>query len=87
MTSILVVSRDVTDVVAVEERLQQAAMHDELTGLPNRGFSMTGLEHALRRTARGGHIAVLICDLDGFKRINDNYGHASATMSERSAQR
>jgi diguanylate cyclase (GGDEF)-like protein/PAS domain S-box-containing protein len=76
VTSILVVSRDVTDVVAVEERLQQAALHDELTGLPNRRLLHDRLEHALRRTARGGHIAVLICDLDGFKRINDNYGHA-----------
>jgi diguanylate cyclase (GGDEF)-like protein/PAS domain S-box-containing protein len=76
VTSILVVSRDVTDVVAVEARLQQAALHDELTGLPNRRLLHDRLEHALRRTARGGHIAVLICDLDGFKRINDNYGHA-----------
>ncbi|HEY3923178.1 MAG TPA: EAL domain-containing protein [Acidothermaceae bacterium] len=76
VTSILVVSRDVTDVVAVEERLQRAALHDELTGLPNRRLLHDRLEHALRRTARGGHIAVLICDLDGFKRINDNYGHA-----------
>ena len=76
VTSILVVSRDVTDVVAVEERLQQAALHDELTGLPNRRLLHDRLQHALRRTARGGHIAVLICDLDGFKRINDNYGHA-----------
>jgi diguanylate cyclase (GGDEF)-like protein len=76
VTSILVVSRDVTDVVAVEERLQRAALHDDLTGLPNRRLLHDRLEHALRRTARGGHIAVLICDLDGFKRINDNYGHA-----------
>ena len=76
VTSILVVSRDVTDVVAVEERLQRAALHDELTGLPNRRLLHDRLEHALRRIARGGHIAVLICDLDGFKRINDNYGHS-----------
>jgi len=76
VTSILVVSRDVTDVVAVEERLQRAALHDELTGLPNRRLLHDRMEHALRRIARGGHIAVLICDLDGFKRINDNYGHA-----------
>ena len=53
-----------------------AALHDELTGLPNRRLLHDRLEHALRRSARGGHIAVLICDLDGFKRINDNYGHA-----------
>jgi diguanylate cyclase (GGDEF)-like protein/PAS domain S-box-containing protein len=76
VSSVLVVSRDVTDVVAIEERLQRAALHDELTGLPNRRLLHDRLAHALRRTARGGHIAVLICDLDGFKRINDNYGHA-----------
>jgi diguanylate cyclase (GGDEF)-like protein/PAS domain S-box-containing protein len=76
VSSILVVSRDVTDVVAVEERLQRAALHDELTGLPNRRLLHDRLEHSLRRSARGGHIAVLICDLDGFKRINDNHGHA-----------
>ena len=76
VSSILVVSRDVSDVVAIEERLQRAALHDELTGLPNRRLLHDRLEHSLRRIARGGHIAVLICDLDGFKRINDNYGHS-----------
>jgi diguanylate cyclase (GGDEF)-like protein/PAS domain S-box-containing protein len=76
VSSILVVSRDVTDVVAVEERLQRAALHDELTGLPNRRLLHDRLEHSLRRSARGGQIVVLICDLDGFKRINDNHGHA-----------
>jgi diguanylate cyclase (GGDEF)-like protein len=75
VSSILVVSRDVTDVVAVELRLEHAALHDELTGLPNRRLLRDRLEHSLRRAARGGHIVVLICDLDGFKRINDNHGH------------
>ncbi|MGX7679040.1 putative bifunctional diguanylate cyclase/phosphodiesterase [Jatrophihabitans sp. DSM 45814] len=72
---ILVISRDVTDVVEVEQRLEHAALHDELTGLPNRRLIRDRLEHSLDRASRGGHIAVLICDLDGFKRINDGHGH------------
>jgi diguanylate cyclase (GGDEF)-like protein/PAS domain S-box-containing protein len=75
VTQILVISRDVTDVVEVEERLQHAALHDDLTGLPNRRLIRDRLDHALKRAARGGHIAVLACDLDCFKRINDSHGH------------
>jgi diguanylate cyclase (GGDEF)-like protein/PAS domain S-box-containing protein len=75
VTQVLVISRDVTDVVAVEERLRHAALHDDLTGLPNRRLIRDRLDHALKRAARGGHIAVLACDLDGFKRINDSHGH------------
>jgi diguanylate cyclase (GGDEF)-like protein/PAS domain S-box-containing protein len=72
---VLVVSWDVTDVVAVEERLEHAALHDELTGLPNRRLVRDRLALSLRRAARGGHIVAMVCDLDGFKRINDSHGH------------
>jgi len=75
VTELLVVSRDVTDVVLVEDQLEHAALHDELTGLANRRLARDRLEHALLRTSRGGHVAVLVCDLDGFKRVNDAYGH------------
>ncbi len=75
VTQVLVVSRDVTDVVTAELRLEHAALHDELTGLPNRRLINDRIAHALRRAARGGHVAVLLCDLDGFKRINDSHGH------------
>ena len=74
-------SRDVSDVVAVEERLEHAALHDELTGLANRRLAYDRLDHSLHRTSRGGHVAVLVCDLDGFKRINDAYGHHVGTLS------
>ena len=70
--------RDVTDVVDAEERLTHAARHDTLTGLPNRALLVEALDAALLTTApEAGEIAVLFCDLDGFKRVNDTSGHSS----------
>jgi diguanylate cyclase (GGDEF)-like protein/PAS domain S-box-containing protein len=78
---VLGVMRDVTDVVQVEERLTHAALHDTLTGLPNRSLMMDRLEGALTRAHQNGRdIAVLFCDLDGFKRVNDIAGHAAGDV-------
>jgi diguanylate cyclase (GGDEF)-like protein/PAS domain S-box-containing protein len=67
---------DVTEPRALRERLAYAAIHDPLTGLPNRELFMDRLEMALRRSARGGHrVAVIFLDLDRFKLINDSLGH------------
>jgi diguanylate cyclase (GGDEF)-like protein len=61
----------------VERELTQLAKFDPLTGLPNRQLFRDRLEQALRRIDRGGQILALIfIDLDGFKAVNDRYGHA-----------
>ncbi len=59
-----------------EERLKFMAHHDSLTGLYNRPMLQDRLEQALARVERdGSQIALLFCDLDGFKAINDQHGH------------
>jgi diguanylate cyclase (GGDEF)-like protein len=60
-----------------EQQLWHLANHDALTGLPNRVQCLDRLGHALARTRREGRsTAVLFCDLDRFKQVNDGFGHA-----------
>ncbi|MBV8464822.1 MAG: diguanylate cyclase [Burkholderiales bacterium] len=61
---------------ASEARLAFMAHHDPLTGLPNRAMLEDRLEQAMARVERDGtQLALLFCDLDGFKPINDQFGH------------
>jgi diguanylate cyclase (GGDEF)-like protein/PAS domain S-box-containing protein len=68
---------DVTEQRAAEEALRRQALHDPLTGLPNRLMFMDRLTRAAARQERaeGGVVAVLFLDLDNFKAVNDLYGH------------
>ena len=73
---VLGVGIDVTERKRAEERLSHMALHDSLTGLPNRALFLDRMEHALARGRRdGSRCCVLFIDLDRFKRINDSLGH------------
>lgn len=81
---------EITERTRLEAELRHLAFHDALTGLSNRELFLDRLTHARARTARheGAWLAVLMCDLDDFKGVNDTLGHAAGdqllmTVSQR----
>ena len=68
---------DITDDVRQRDELAYRALHDPLTGAANRNLLDENLGHELRDLPRrGGSLVLIYVDLDGFKQVNDRYGHA-----------
>jgi diguanylate cyclase (GGDEF)-like protein/PAS domain S-box-containing protein len=79
VSKVLVVSRDITERKRMETKMVEMATTDFLTGLPNRRHLLARLEeeHARMQRIEGQCAAVLMLDLDNFKRVNDSFGHAT----------
>jgi len=72
------IARDIGDRKRLDSSLRHQALHDALTGLPNRALLDDRMSHALTAAhARGSTVAVLFLDLDRFKVLNDAEGHAA----------
>jgi diguanylate cyclase (GGDEF)-like protein/PAS domain S-box-containing protein len=68
---------DITDTKRVEEELRALSVTDSLTGIHNRRYFQERLTTEMARVERGGgELSVIMLDIDHFKRINDQYGHA-----------
>ncbi|MBV5321085.1 MAG: EAL domain-containing protein [Sulfuricurvum sp.] len=74
---ILITTKDITEMKEHEHQLDYIAHYDALTGLPNRVLKSDRLRQAMIHTERRDEkIAILYLDLDGFKQVNDRYGHS-----------
>ena len=68
--------RDVSERQDYTETLKHRTLHDDLTDLPNRALFEDRAGHAIRLAVRANEsLALMLMDLDGFKRVNDTYGH------------
>ena len=73
---VVIAFTDITKARCHREEIEHIACHDALTGLPNRRRLSDRIDQALRRSERQpGTLAVCFLDLDGFKPVNDRYGH------------
>lgn len=74
---VVINAQDVSALKVSEERVRHMALHDALTGLPNRQLFADRLEQALRRARRNSTgVGLVYVDLDRFKELNDTFGHA-----------
>jgi diguanylate cyclase (GGDEF)-like protein/PAS domain S-box-containing protein len=71
LSGVVINARDISQTRAFQEQLEHEAAHDALTGLPNRRRMQDALGASLSQDA----VAVLFVDLDGFKPVNDRFGH------------
>lgn len=72
----LAIQEDTTEKIKLQNELKKMALHDNLTGVANRGhFLRTCEKENKRRTRYGATLCLLVFDLDNFKKINDTYGH------------
>ena len=74
----LVVLHDITEQRQAEEKIKHMAYHDKLTGLPNLRFFKDKLDYFLvegTKSQANDLFAIMFIDLDGFKNVNDDYGH------------
>jgi diguanylate cyclase (GGDEF)-like protein len=78
LEAMVAVSSDAFARLRLTEDMTHLARHDLLTNLPNRGLLLDRVEHALQTSRRRStRIALLFVDLDGFKPVNDRFGHAA----------
>lgn len=76
LTHFVSVAQDITERYEAEQALKQQAYHDALTGLANRTLFTEHLEHSMEMARlKQEKLIVLFIDLDGFKPVNDTYGH------------
>ena len=81
-------ARDISELKASEDKLLRNAYYDSLTELPNRMLFRDRLEQEVRFAGRTGlTVALLFVDLDGFKEVNDRYGHAAGDLVLRESAR
>ena len=75
------IGRNITERREMQDRVRELAFHDALTGLPNRRLLSDRLTQAMAQSKRSGtYGAVLFLDLDNFKPLNDEHGHAAGDL-------